>query len=237
MDMSETRERRLTSAFVTLADTMVIGYDVAELLQTLVDTCSELFNASAAGLLLADGEGTLSVIASTTEDDELVNLMQPPSGIGPIVDCYHSGVAVAVPDFLSLDQWPAFVADATAHGFRSAHVVPLRLRGQIIGALALFKADIGGLATQDASVVQGLADIATIGILHERAIRESSIAQAQLQRALDSRVIIEQAKGVIAQTRAVDMDDAFRALRDYARNRGLNLRDVAELVVKRSITI
>lgn len=237
MIMGETRERRLTAAFVTLADTLVVDYDVAELLQTLVDTCADLLDASAAGLLLADGDGTLAVIASTTEDGELVNLMQPPSGIGPIVECYHSGQAVAIDNLAELDKWPAFVADASAHGFQSAHVVPLRLRGTVIGALALFRQEIGGLTTQDASVVQGLADIATIGILHERAIRESSIAQSQLQRALDSRVIIEQAKGVIAQTRAVDMDDAFRALRDYARNRGLNLRDVAELVVKRSITI
>jgi GAF domain-containing protein len=237
MNMGETRERRLTAAFVTLADTLVVGYDVAELLQTLVNTCADLLDASAAGLLLADGDGSLAVVASTTEDGDLVNLMQPLSGIGPIVECYHSGLAVAIDDLATLDKWPAFVADATAHGFRSGHVVPLRLRGTVIGALALFRAETGGLSTQDASVVQGLADIATIGILHERAIRESSIAQSQLQRALDSRVIIEQAKGVIAQNRSVDMDDAFRALRDYARNRGLNLRDVAELVVKRSITI
>jgi GAF domain-containing protein len=233
----DSRERRLTAAFVTLADTLVAEYDVVDLLQTLVDSCAELLDAAAVGLVIADETGELSVVASTSERDQLVNLLQPPSGIGPSTDCYHSGLALSVPDIAAETRWPQFVADATAQGFGSLHAVPLRLRGTVIGAMSLYREAPGALGDDDASVVQGLADVATISVLHERALRESGIAKAQLQRALDSRVIIEQAKGVIAQTRSIDMDDAFRALRDYARNRGLNLRDVAELVVKRSITI
>jgi GAF domain-containing protein len=235
--VGETRERRLTAAFVTLADTLVAGYDVVDLLQTLVDSCAELLDASDVGLVLADTTGDLSVVASTSERDALVDLLQPPSGVGPSVDCFQSGDVVSIADIASAQKWPQFVSDATAQGFASLHAVPMRLRGTVIGALSLYRSSTGVLSEDDASVVQGLADVATIGVLHERVLRESGIAQAQLQRALDSRVIIEQAKGVIAQTRSIDMDDAFRALRDYARNRGLNLRDVAELVVKRSITI
>jgi GAF domain-containing protein len=235
--VGETRERRLTLAFVTLADTLVAGYDVVDLLQSLVDTAANLLDASAAGLVLADEFGELSVVASTSENENLVELMQPASGDGPSVECYQTGATVVIPNIAVTTRWHEFPRLASAQGFQSVHVVPLRLRGTVIGALTLFRNEPGVLTVEDASVAQGLADVATIGILHERAIRESDVAQQQLQRALDSRVIIEQAKGVIAQTRSVDMDTAFRALRDYSRNRGLNLRDVAELVVKRSITI
>jgi GAF domain-containing protein len=163
--------------------------------------------------------------------------MQPASGIGPSIDCYRSGEVISVANIAEMTMWNEFSTDAAGQAFASLHAVPMRLRGTVIGALVMFRNEPGALDEEDASVVQGLADVATIGILHERALRESDVAQAQLQHALDSRVLIEQAKGVIAQTRSIDMDDAFRALRDYARTRGLNLRDVAELVVKRSITI
>ena len=234
--MTGTRERRLTEAFVTLADTLVDDYDVVDLLQTLVDTTSELLEAAATGLILADDHGILSVVASTTEGSEIVDLMQPETGDGPAAESYLSGEVYAVAEIATLDD-KEFAASATDLGFASLHSVPMRLRGHVIGALTLFRATVGTLNDADAAVVQGLADIATIGILHERALRESDIAQQQLQHALNSRVIIEQAKGVIAQTRSVDMDSAFRTLRDYSRSNNLNLRDVAELVVKRSITI
>lgn len=235
--VGDTRERRLTAAFVSLADTLVAGYDVVDLLQTLVDSCAELFEAAAVGLVLADESGDLSVVASTSENDGLVKLLQPPAGDGPGLASFTSGAVISVPDIAAEARWHVIAADAAAQGYRSLHVVPMRLRGTTVGALSVYRAMTGALTSDDASVVQGLADVATISILHERALRESGVAQAQLQRALDSRVIIEQAKGVIAQTRLIDMDDAFRALRDYARHRGLNLRDVAELVVKRSIAI
>jgi GAF domain-containing protein len=235
---SETRERRLTEAFVTLADTLVAGYDVVDLLQTLVDTCAELLDASAAGIMLADSTGELSVVASTSERSRLVEMMQLSSGLGPCVECFATGSAVTVSDVREVaDKWPDFSASALEQGFQSVHGVPLRLRGAVIGTLNLFGTGTGVLSAEDLSVAQGLADVATIGILQERAIREADSATKQLQHALDSRVLIEQAKGVIAHTRDVDMDEAFRTLRSHARSNSLNLRDVAELVVNRSITL
>ncbi|MET4581180.1 GAF domain-containing protein [Conyzicola nivalis] len=235
---SQTRERRLTSAFVTLADTLVAGYDVVDLLQTLVDTCAELLDASAAGIMLADGSGELAVVASTSERSMLVETMQLSYGAGPCVECFTTGVAVTVADVADLgDKWPGFKEAALEQGFRSVHGVPLRLRGNVIGTLNLFRPSPGALSEEDMSVAQGLADVATIGILQERAIREADIAKNQLQHALDSRVLIEQAKGVIAYMRDLDMDAAFRTLRDYARSNNLNLRDVAERVVNRSLTL
>ncbi len=236
--ISEARESRLASAFVLLADTMVVGYDVVELLQNLVDTCAELLDASAAGILLANSENDLEVVAATSEKSRLVEMMQAQSGLGPCVQCYTTGVAVAVSDIAALDdRWSDFRTEALEQGFRSVHAVPMRLRETTIGALGLFRAVTGELTPEHASVAQGLADVATIGILHERALRESDIAQQQLQYALNSRVVIEQAKGVVAQTRGVDMEEAFAILRAYARSNGESLRDVANRVVERTLSL
>jgi GAF domain-containing protein len=234
----EPREKRLTTTFVTLADTLVSGYDVVDLLQTLVDTCAEVLDASAAGLMLAGADGELAVVASTSEESRLVEMMQVGSGTGPCVECFETGQPVSVPDVESIgDKWPGFHDEAVSQGFRSVHAVPLRLRGTVIGTLNLFRSQVGRFSVDDLAVAQGLADVATIGILQERAIAESDVARRQLQHALDSRVLIEQAKGVIAHTHGVDMDGAFRTLRSHARNNNLNLRDVAEGVVTRSITL
>jgi GAF domain-containing protein len=232
----ETRERRLTSAFVTLADTLVADFDVVDLLQTLVDTCAELLDADAAGIMLAEADGELAVVASTSEQSRLVEVIQLSSGAGPCVECFTTGSVVSVPDVeLVGDRWPGFSAQVLEQGFRSVHGVPLRLRGSIIGTLNLFRVETGVMSDEDVAVAQGLADVATIGILQQRAIREADMAKFQLQRALDSRVLIEQAKGVVSHTRGVDMDEAFRMLRTHARSNNLNLRDVAAAVVDRSL--
>jgi GAF domain-containing protein len=236
--VSGTREKRLAAAFVTLADTLVAGYDVVELLQTLVDTCAELLDATAAGILLADPAGKPGVIASTSEESRRVDEAQTTTGRGPSIQCFTTGQAIAVPDIAAVDDdWSEFRAEALAQGFRSAHAVPLRLRGRIIGTLTLLRAETGGLSADDRTVAQGLADVATIGILHERAARESDLAQMQLQHALNSRVVIEQAKGVIAHVRSVDMSDAFQILRTYSRAHNQSLRDVADLVVSRELSL
>jgi GAF domain-containing protein len=233
---SETREGRLAAAFVTLADTLVADYDVVELLQRLVDTCSELLEATAAGLLLTTESGDLEVVASTSEQSRLVNLMQVSSGAGPSLQCLATGLAVSVGEIATSDHgWDAFRAEALAQGFHSAHAFPLRLRGTVIGTLTLLRETPGTFSPEDSSVAQGLADVATIGILHERALRESDLVQKQLQHALSSRVVIEQAKGVVAQIRGVDMTEAFRLLREFARRNNRGLRDIAEAVVSREL--
>jgi GAF domain-containing protein len=231
----ESRERRLTEAFVGLADTLVADYDTVDLVQRLVETSADVLDASAAGLLLADESGELGVLASTSEESRLVELMQLDSGFGPCVEAYLTGEFVSVVDIESDERWPAFREAALRQGFQSLHAIPMRLRSTIIGTLNLFRDEPGALRDEDASVARGLADIATIGILHERAIRESDVARAQLQFALNSRVIIEQAKGVLAQVHSVGLDAAFRLLRDYSQNNGVPLRQVAEQVVSRAL--
>ncbi|WP_092555442.1 GAF and ANTAR domain-containing protein [Herbiconiux ginsengi] len=228
-----TREEQLAETFVSLADTLVADYDVVELLHTLVQRCAQILGAADAGILLPDADGNLEVIASTSERSRLISLLQLSSGEGPCVDAYETGKVVSVDDIAATSsRWPRFATQAAGLGYHSMYAIPMRLRDQTIGSLNLFSDGAGPTDPQDAAAAQALADVATIGILHERAIREADIARDQLQHALNSRVIIEQAKGVIAHTDGVDMEEAFQRLRTRARNSGQLLSIVARDVVE-----
>jgi len=232
------RETQLSAAFVTLADTLIADFDLVDFLQRLVEQCAEILDTQAAGLMLVDGFGHLQLMASTSEETSLVEIMQLNAGAGPCVDCFTTGAPVTVADIdKTAGKWPAFRAEALKQGFRSVHATPLRLRGQVLGALNLFSVHVGALNPEDISVAQALADVATIGMLQERSIRESGIVSEQLQRALDSRVLIEQAKGVVSEHAGMTMDAAFAALRSYARDHNLTLRVVASSVIERTIDV
>lgn len=227
-----TREHRLLETFVTLADSLVDDFDVVDLLQRLVDDCISLFDASAAGILLLSPSGVLEVIAATSERSELVELMQLRVGAGPCVEAATTGEVVSVEDIDQIsDRWPAFAADARASGFSSIHAIPLRLRDSTLGSLNLLRDEPGTLNAADAIAAQALADIATITILQQRLVEESEIAQAQLQRALDSRVVIEQAKGYLARRQNIDMDEAFARIRRHARSTHARISAIATDVI------
>lgn len=231
-----TRERKLSTAFVTLADTLVAGYDLIDLLQTLVDTCVDVLDATAAGLLLRTGTGELRVVASTTEEAEFVELVQIGADSGPCLQCVSTGKPVTVADIDTVgDQWPEFREAAMQRGFRSLQATPMRLRDDVIGAMNLLDDTAGALNEEDAAVAQALSDVATIGILAERAARQRDLVTNQLQGALESRIIIEQAKGLLAASTAQSMDDAFRSLRAYARRNNLSMRTVAADLVERRL--
>jgi GAF domain-containing protein len=223
------REQRVSRAFVALADTLVDDYDVIDLLDRLVGFSVELLAADAAGIVLGDARGQLRAVAASSEAAEVMELLQLQSDQGPCLDCVHTAAPVSVPDLAeAVDRWPAFVAALAERGsFRSVHALPLRLRGEAIGALNLFHGQPGSLPHADLALGQALADVATIGILQERAIRRSEVLNEQLQTALHSRVVIEQAKGVLAQYAGLDLDEAFDRLRRYARGLNLRLADVA----------
>jgi GAF domain-containing protein len=236
--MASVGRGQVVDTFVTLADTLVGGYDVVDLLHTLVDTCSALVHASAGGILLVNDHRQLEVVASTNERSRLVELMQLRVGGGPCLESYLTGRPVSVPDLHADDsRWPIFRTKALEQHFEAVHAVPLRLRAETIGSLNLFWDKPTALDQRDAEVVQALAHVATIGILQERAMRESTIAREQLQRALNSRVVIEQAKGVVAHTRGVSMEEAFSLIRDYARKNQKPLAVVSEGIVARTITV
>lgn len=236
--MNDTAQRELLRTFVRLADTLVDDYDVVDLLQVLVDACHDLLGSTAAGILLADARGELEVVASTSEASRLVELMQLSAQAGPCIESFRAGRRVSVPDIEhSSESWVQFRAAALAHGFRSMDALPLRLRDVTIGTLNLMREASGAAADDDIMAAQAFADVATIGILHERSIRESSVLSMQLQAALNSRIVIEQAKGVVSHTRGVSIDEAFLLIRQYARSHNLGLSAVAARLVDRSLRL
>ena len=218
----------LSDTFVDLADTLVADFDVIDFLHLLTDRSAALLGASAAGVLLADPRGQLRVAAASSEAAGLVELFQIQNDQGPCLDCFRTAAPVTAADLTGPDQpWPRFAAAATAAGFRAVEAVPMRLRDQVIGALNLFATSPGAFSPAALRVGQALADVATIGLLQERHLRRSETVAEQLQAALNSRVVIEQAKGKLAERNRVDMDQAFRLLRDHARNTNQRLTDLA----------
>lgn len=226
------RERLLAETFVEVADTLVDEFDVIELLETLAERCVELFDAAACGLLLADTSGRLRVMAASSEQVRLLELFQLQNDEGPCFEAFRTGQPVVS---FNLDaatgRWPRFSAAARDVGFASVQALPMRLRDQVIGALNLFHAEPVESSSDDIAVAQALADVATIGLLQIRTRRREAALAEQLQVALNSRVIIEQAKGVVAERRGVDPADAFELLRSHARGHGLLLSNYARSVV------
>lgn len=179
-----TRSSRVSAAFVKIADALVGDYDVLDLLYTLVEQSVELLDAAAAGLMLVGDDGALQVMASTSEESHLVEVLQQQSGAGPCVDCYLTGTPITIRDIAGTnDRWPEFRDAATSQGFFSVYAFPMRLHGKTIGAMNLFRTEVGELTAEDVAIGQALADVSTISILQQRTIRESAVVNDQLKKA------------------------------------------------------
>jgi transcriptional regulator with GAF, ATPase, and Fis domain len=228
----------LSDTFVELTDTMVAGFDMIDFLHVLTNRSVQLLDVSAAGLLLADPRGELRVVAASSEAARLLELFQIQSDQGPCLDCFRSGRPVQSADLAAEAQrWPRFAPVAREAGFAAVQALPMRLREQVIGALNLFRAHPGPYDPADIRVGQALADVATISLLQERSMRHNDTLNEQLQTALNSRVIIEQAKGKLAERLGLDMDQAFNLLRDYARTSNRRLSDLAQAFVDGTDTL
>ena len=235
-ELSMPREVLVARTLIELADTLVDDFDVVELLTRLVDRCVEVLGVSAAGLMLLAPEGDLRLAASSSEAMRVVELFELQSQEGPCLDCYRTGEPVVNQDLAIVNgRWPNFAPVAFEAGFRSVHALPLRLRGQVIGAVNLFRTDEGAMHAVDILAGQALADMATITILQHRAAVESQVLNEQLNFALNSRVLIEQAKGVLTERAGIDMEQAFTRLRNHARSHNLRLVDVAQQVIDRTL--
>lgn len=234
--MTQQREADVSSAFVSIANSLVDGFDMVDLLSRLASDCVRLLDIAAAGMLLADPHGTLHVAAASSEDTRALELYQLQRDEGPCLDCFHAGEAVVVVDLAaSADRWPQFVPAAQAVGFAAVHALPMRLRQNVLGTLGLFSSTPGGLSGTDLDLAQALAHVASIALVTEKAASDQAIINDQLQVALTSRIALEQAKGLLAQTGGLDMDHAFAALRQYSRDHGLRLGDVARALVSREL--
>lgn len=231
-----TRESLVVSTLVELADNLVDNFDVIDVLTFLCDRCVQAVDMDAAGVMLESPGGELQYIASSSDSMRVLELFQIQTDEGPCIDSVRGSKAIINRELRESDnRWPRFSPKAMELGFQSVHCLPMRLRGKSIGALNLFRADVGYLSDEDVLVVQGLADVATIAILQHRSSLDASTLNGQLSQALNSRIIIEQAKGIIAESLKCDMDQAFARLRTHARNHNLGLTDVARGVVAGSI--
>jgi GAF domain-containing protein len=224
---------RLVEVVVEIADTLVDDFDLMAFLYLLTRRTAQLLDASEVGLMVSGGSGELQFVAASREVAQTLELFQLQVREGPCLDAYTSGTAVSNAVLArSLDRWPEFAPRAIREGFAVVHAFPMRLRDQVIGALNVFTAPDRVLASSEVAVVQGLADVATISLLQERAVRRATLVSEQLQVALNSRVLIEQAKGALAQVHGTDAEAAFQVLRGYARRHQQRLTDVAEAFLK-----
>jgi transcriptional regulator with GAF, ATPase, and Fis domain len=222
----------LAQRFVDLADTLVDDYDVVEVLDGLMRTCLDLLEVHEAGLLLNDVQGNLQRVASSSEEARLLELLQVQTREGPCFEAVQSGQTLIVHDIAQMrGRWPAFAERAIQGGFRSVYAFPMRLRASTIGGLNLFGTQVGALDEEARVIAKALADIATIGILQQRSIHRTSLLAENLQRALNTRVVVEQAKGILAERGGLRMEDTFEVLRSYARSHNLKLSDLARSVV------
>lgn len=229
--MDEMAGIELSEVFVEMADTLVDDFDVIEFLHVLTERCVQLLGVAAAGLLLADRQRQLLAVAASSERTRLLELFQLRSDQGPALECFRTGRPVSVPDLRSAGRWPRFTTAAAEVGFGAVHTLPMRLRAEVIGALSLFEVDAGAVDEGKLRIAQALADVCTIGLLQQRAIHRRETLAEQLQTALNSRVTIEQAKGVLAERFQLEIGEAFTALRQYARRHNRRLSDVAQAVV------
>jgi len=231
--MTTVSPQRLATIFVEVADTLVDEFNLVGFLHTLTARTARLVDAAAVGLMLADQRGLLEFVAGSDENVRLVELFQLQNQEGPCLEAFRTGVPVINVDLNeAAGRWPRFAPRAAMAGFQSVHAFPLRLRAQVIGALNVFGDVKGGnLDEGDVPIIQALADVATIGLLQERSIRRGEVLTEQLRSALTSRIVIEQAKGVIAQATAVSVDEAFAAIRAYARRHNHRLADLSHTIV------
>jgi hypothetical protein len=227
------KEELLMRTFVDMADTLVNDYDVIDFLELLAHRCVELLGIEEAGIVLDDQRGNLRVLASSSERMRLVELFEIQTEEGPCLDSFHTNQPVRVDDLeATTDRWPRFGPSALEAGFRSVYALPMRLRHDCIGALNLFANRRAGLVRSDELLGQALADVATIGLLQQRFLHEHQALTEQLQTALNTRIVVEQSKGMVAEQAKIEVDAAFELLRNYARDHNLAMARVARAVIE-----
>ena len=232
------RESWLGAVYVSLADTVSSDTGAADGMGEIVLAAQSIDGVTEVSILLPDATGSLAVAASSSTRAEMLEVLQLSDGTGPCVECFETGEIVRVDDLdLSGEKWSALQRSSPVFGIRSVLAVPLRLRGETIGTMSLYSEVLGGISDHDVALASALADVATIGILQSRSAGRNEAIQTQLTSALESRVLIEQAKGVISGSHKITVDEAFAKLRDHARSNNMRLQETARLVVERSLSL
>ncbi len=232
------REQLIADTFVELTNTLVDEFDLLDFLHTLIERTVALVDADAGGIMLADQRGRLAVMAASTQATRLVELVELQHEEGPCLDAFRTGQAVSQVDTAAMHAaWPSFTPRLAEAGFASAQAIPLRLRSEVIGALNVFRVAPQRLSEEELKLARALTDVATVGIIQQRVISARDLLAQQLQEALDSRILIEQAKGVLAERSGIDVDEAFVLMRSHARRSGAQLRQVVQAVLAGTLTL
>ena len=230
--MSRNREKDIIDSFTALTDRVVDDFDVLDLTAELTQDCARLLDVAAAGLLLADAGGVLHLLAATSQEARSLELFMLQRDEGPCLDCYHTGEPVSVADVsASTTRWPRFAVAAAEQGFASVHAIPMRLRGDTLGALGLFGATTGPLGEDDRALAQGLAHVASIAIIQSMSRPDRDAVLPALQAAINGRAVVETAKGVLSHINGITMDEAFTTIRGTARQQHRHLADIARDIV------
>lgn len=233
--MNETRDQRLATTFVALADTLVADFDMLGYLDLLAERVQELLDIDAVGVILSDQRGNWRPIAASSEQAELLELFAAQTRKGPCYECVNTGQPVSSADLTTEDRWPQFTARATQAGFHAATALPMRLRERVIGSLTLLNKTATAVGDNDIALGQALADMATIGLLQQRAAGRDEILVHQLQAILQHRTVLEQAIGVTAEHAHLPIDEAATLLRTYSRTQGHHLSNLARGITEGSI--
>jgi transcriptional regulator with GAF, ATPase, and Fis domain len=229
---SDRRDRRLAATFVELADTLVAGFDVIDMLHTLTERCVELLDVTAAAVLLPDRRRALQLVAASTEHPHLVELLRLRNQDGPFLDAFRTGEPAASADLTAeRERWPELTSAARDSGFAGTQVLPLRLHAEPLGVLGLFRDTVGNLPPDVVVIGQSLADIATISILHSGAQRQHDQLARQLHDTINARITIEQAKGYLAEKLKVGVAQAYSLMRAHAHRRHVPLTELARAVL------
>ena len=227
-----TREASVVHSLVEMADTLVDDFDVVDLLTGLTDRCVNLFGVAAAGVMLASPRGDLRLMASSSEAMRVLELFELQAQEGPCLDAFRTGERVEHETLTAgSGRWPHFATVALEAGFRSAFALPLRLRERVVGALNLLRVEQTPMDEDDILVARAFADLAAISVMQHEAGMQTQLVNEQLTHALTSRILIEQAKGVIFERAGIDIAEAFSRLRNYARTNNLLLTEVAQRVI------
>jgi GAF domain-containing protein len=227
-------ERSTLDTFVELADSLTNDYDVSEFLTVLVERCAEVFDAACAGVMLESPEGVLRLAAGSSTEMKDLEQAEIDNEDGPCHEAYRTGEPVVADDLDHSDvaeRWPSVVDHMRRLGLKAVYAFPLRLRDDRIGALNMYRTAPGKFAADDIRLAQAFADVATIGILQERKVTSAELRAGQLQHALDSRLVIEQAKGLVSAQLGISLADAFDAIRRHARSNNRTIHDVAHSIV------
>jgi GAF domain-containing protein len=232
------REALLIRTLAQLADSLVDDFDVVEVLTTLSDRCVEVLDVDAAGVLVATRIDELRLVASSSHATRVLELLELQAREGPGLDCYRSGEPIVNRTLVASDpDWPTFAPQALDAAYRTVSAIPLRLRGHTVGVLNLLRTDAGLLVEADVIAARALADVATIAIVQHQVTLDAEVLMAQLTEAFASRVIIEEAKGMLAEAAGVDIDQAFRQLRRHARNHSVRLADLSRDIAEGTVDL